>query len=328
MHGKRRGVVRVGVWSAWACGFAVVVGTACGSDDSTRSPRQDQDTAGGGAGADDAGGAAGDGTAPAGGTDSSPSSGAAGGGAEPTPGGAAGIGGAAGVAGDTGATGTAGAAGSAGEDCASVEPVALAGWWTSQCNGYLCNMYIAASGALSNGCTNGQYESGMVEAGGTINTLGEGGPYAAYSTKGTLTRSECGSLTRGYIGQIPPSTGPEVQYSCELTRLPACAATLLEALAGVWDGDCGTETCTTTFTLAGELASSCSNGQGSSGSVNETGAFSDMGGGGGFDDYSTTGVIALNADCKSFLMPYTWQMPPNQGTKHSSQCSYTRHENQ
>jgi hypothetical protein len=205
-----------------------------------------------------------------------------------------------------------------------VEPAAIEGQWTTTCNGYSCQMYFAASGAFSGGCTNGQYESGTVDENGELSTLGEGGPYAAYSTKGPLTRGDCDTLTRDYIGQIPPNTGPEEHYSCELTRVPACAPTLLEALAGEWLANCGNHTCTTTFTLEGAMASTCSNGQHSTGSIDETGAFADTGGGGAFADYSTSGVIALNADCDSFLMPYTWQSPPNQGKKTSAKCSYTR----
>ena len=184
-------------------------------------------------------------------------------------------------------------------------------------------MYIASSGALSNGCSNGQYESGTTDVDGKIDTFGEGGAFGPYSTKGTFSRSGCDALTREYIGQIPPSTGPEMQYSCSMTRLPACGATLLEALAGVWETTCGSSTCTTTVTAEGELASDCSNGQASTGTIDETGAFSDTGGGGAFADYSTTGVIALT-DCDSFSMPYTWQSPPNQGAKHAQQCSYKR----
>lgn len=43
----------------------------------------------------------------------------------------------------------------------------------------------------------------------------------------------------------------------------------------------------------------------------------------GFPAYSTTGVIALT-DCDEFVMPYTYQSPPNQGTKRSAQCTYAR----
>lgn len=326
MHRNTRGLRAVGVWSAWAWGLAVVVATACGSDDSTRAPRKERDTAGAGAGADDESGAAGRGAEAAGGAGGSLSSGAAGG-EGPSPGGTVGDGGSdsAGAPGLT-AAGAAGAAGAPGEDCESAAPAALQGFWTSTCNGYSCTTYVAASGALSNGCTNGQYESGTVEQSGAVSTLGEGGPYAAYSTEGTFTRRDCESVTRDYIAQIPPDTGPEEPYSCELTRLTACAPTLLDALTGAWNGDCGSETCVTTFSVAGEMTSTCSNGQGSTGSVSETGAFSDTGTGGGFPDYSTTGVIALNADCNSFLMVYTWQMPPNQGAKTSSQCSYVRQD--
>jgi hypothetical protein len=320
MHRDKRGLRAVGIWSAWACGFGVVVGTACGSDDSTRAPRKERETAGAGAFADDAGGAAGSGVESTGGAGGSVSTGAAGG-EGPSPGGAVGTGG-------VDAAGAAGAAGAPNEDCQSTGPAALQGWWTSTCNGYSCTTYVAASGALSNGCTNGQYESGTVEQSGAVDTLGEGGPFAAYSTKGTFTRTDCQSVTRDYIGQIPPNTGPEEQFSCELTRSTACAPILLEALAGAWEGDCGNDTCVTTFSVTGEMTSTCSNGQGSTGSVDETGAFSDTGGGGGFSDYSTTGVVALNADCDSLLMVYTWQMPPNQGNKTSSQCSYVRQEDE
>lgn len=325
MHRNKRGLRAVGVWSAWACGLGVVIGTACGSDDSKRAPSKDQDTAGAGAGADDAGGAAGNGAEFAGGAGGTVNT--DGGGEGPSSGGTVGAGAsdAAGTAGMA-AAGAAGAAGAAAEDCESTAPAALQGWWTTTCNGYSCTAYVADSGAMSNGCTNGQYESGTVEQSGAINTLGEGGPYAAYSTTGTFTRNDCESITRDYIAQIPPNTGPEEQYSCELTRLTACAPTLLEALAGAWDGDCGNETCVTTFSVTGEMTSTCSNGQGSTGSVSETGAFSDTGSGGGLPAYSTTGVVALNADCDSFLMVYTWQIPPNQGAKTSSQCSYVRQE--
>lgn len=223
-------------------------------------------------------------------------------------------------------SGAAGEGGAAGEDCASVEPTALRGVWTSDCNGYSCAMTITESGDVGNGCTNGQYETGTL-AEGELNTLGEGGPYQPYSTKGTLTRTACDSVTRDYIGQIPPNTGPEQTYSCVLTRAPSCAPSLLQALAGAWNGACGSSTCVTTITAEGGMTSTCSNGQQSAGTVEETGYFSDVGSGGNFPAYSTTGVIALT-DCDSFVMAYTWQMPPNSGTKTSAKCTYTRQQDQ
>lgn len=225
-----------------------------------------------------------------------------------------------------GSAGASGAAGAAAEDCESLEPSELQGIWMTTCNGYSCAMTITASGAVGNGCTNGQYEYGTL-ADGSLNTLGEGGAFAPYSTKGTFTRTSCDAITRDYVGQIPPNTGPEQSYTCAMTRAPACAPTLLEALAGVWNGTCGgSSTCDTTITAAGEMTSTCNNGQHSAGAVEENGRFSDEGSGGGFPAYSTAGVLALT-DCDTFLMPYTWQSPPNSGNKTSAICTYTRQVN-
>ena len=325
MSGKQRGLAVVGIWSAWACAIAIVASTACGSEDSAIKVRHPGDSAGGGG--DDGNGAAGDGQA-AGGNWGGAGSGTAGGG-EPTTAGAGGSGDAGAAASSAGAAasnaGAAGAAGAPGEDCESLDPGELAGTWTSACNGYTCTINIVASGAISAGCTNGQYESGTIEPTGAITTTGLGGAYPAYSTKGTLTRNDCSTLTRDYVGQIPPNTGPEVSYSCQLSRAADCAPSLLEALEGSWDASCGDgSTCTTTFGVTGEMSSACTNGQHSTGSIDETGAFADVGSGGNFPDYSTAGVIALQG-CDAFVMPYTWQSPPNTGSTTSAKCNYVRH---
>ena len=306
--------------------LALGLSPACGSEDSARKSNPSQpDEAGAGGQGDGSGGMSS--AAPTGGT--AATVGGAAGSAEPDGGAPPATGG----SGDTseagaaaaGAPSLAGAAGSAGasSDCDTLEPVALTGVWSSNCNGYTCRAYFTESGAFGAGCTNGQYETGTL-ADGKLNTTGEGGPYAAYSTKGTLTRLGCDTLKRDYIGQMPPNTGPEQSYSCQMTRGPDCGSTLLETLAGVWNGKCnGNSTCVTTITAEGTMTSTCSNGQASAGSVEETGAFADMGGGGNSADYSTSGVLALSS-CDTFSMPYTWQSPPHQGTKHWSQCTYTR----
>lgn len=317
---RKLGWVRLAVGAAWACGLAVGLSTACGSGDGARKSRPSDQA---GAGGEDANGAAG-----SGGSGVTPEAGAGGVSGSGDPAGESGMAGMpslAGAPGEAGAAGAGGAGGAPTEECDAVTPQALQGFWKTDCNGYSCTMTILASGELAAGCSNGQFESGTLDDDGAIETLGEGGPYAPYSTSGTLTVNSCDSVTRDYIGQIPPNTGTEQTYSCELVRATACAPTLREALAGDWDTSCGSSTCLTTFTLEGEMTSTCSNGQASSGTLEETGAFSDMGGGGGFDDYSTQGVIKLGEDCDSFLMPYTWQMPPHQGALHSAQCSYTRH---
>lgn len=199
---------------------------------------------------------------------------------------------------------------------------------TSPCNGYSCTINIVASGAVAAGCSNGQYESGTIDPTGAITTTGRGGAYAAYSTKGTLTRNECDALTRDYVGQIPPNTGPEVSYSCQWSRAADCAPSLLEALEGSWVATCGAGSqCVTTFSVTGEMSSVCSNGQHSLGSIEETGAFADVGSGGNFPDYSTAGVIALQG-CDAFVMPYTYQIPPNTGTPTSAKCNYARQQDE
>jgi hypothetical protein len=323
---RGRGLWVPSVQAALACGLGLLLSSACGSEDSARQDRKppEQPEAG-------AGGQAGDGTSGRGtsGDAAGPAAGAGGsntvaGSPGEVAGGAAGsdTGGASGGVEAGGAAGASGAGGEAPQDCESVEPSDLQGIWRTDCNGYSCAMTITATGAVGNGCDNGQYEYGTLED-GQVATLGEGGAFAPYSTDGTFTRTACDTVTRDYVGQIPPNTGPEQSYSCQMTRGPACAPTLLQALAGVWDGDCGSSTCVTTLTAAGEISSTCSNGQSSSGTVEETGRFADVGSGGGFPDYSTTGVLAL-IDCDTFLMPYTWQMPPNTGSKTSAQCTYTR----
>jgi hypothetical protein len=223
--------------------------------------------------------------------------------------------------------GAAGAAGGASEDCDSVAADQLAGTWTTNCNGYVCGISITEAGLYGGGCTNGQFETGTL-VDGNLETTGEGGPYAPYSTKGAFTRIDCSALKRDYVGQIPPHTGPEMPYSCQLQRTPDCGSTLLEALAGVWDGTCGDSSkCTSTILADGSLSSTCTNGQHSTGTVEATGAYSDTGGGGGFPDFSTSGVLGLTT-CDAFVMPYTWQMPPHQGQKTSAECSYVRHVEQ
>jgi hypothetical protein len=321
-------LAKVGVWSAWSCVLAMAVATACGSEDGKRTTPRDYDAAGSPGSAGDGGRTAGgDATSEAGASGSTDAG--ASGGSSPSDGGEGGTssGGTATTAAGAptemaGAAGSAGAAG-AGPDCTGVDPESLAGAWTTNCNGYSCWITFTAAGDMSGACTNGQYESGTVDEAGNLVTTGEGGPYPAYSTEGPLTRTSCDGLKRDYIGQIPPFTGPEMNYSCEMTRVEACAPTLLEAFAGTWTTSCGGSTCDTTFTLEGEMSTTCSNGQGSSGNLSETGAFSDEGGGGSFDDYSTTGVVGLTS-CDSFIMPYTYQTPPHQGTKHSQQCVYSR----
>lgn len=319
-------LVRVGVWS-WLLGVAVA--TACGSDDGKRTTTRPDDGAGSPGAAGDAGrdaGGSSNGEAGAGGTPSGE-----GGSSSPTSAGEGGMiagGGTSTTAGAptdiAGAPGNAGAAG-AGNECAAVDPEALAGFWTTDCNGYTCKINIAASGAVSGACTNGQYSSGTIDEDGNFDTAGEGGPYTNYTTEGKLTATECGKATWDYVGQIPAVTGPKTNYSCQIQQTEPCAPSLLEALAGDWKTTCGNSTCVTTFTLDGKMTSTCSNGQSSTGTVTETGAFSDEGGGGNFADYSTTGVIGLTS-CDSFIMPYTYQTPPHQGTKHSQQCAYTRQQ--
>jgi len=303
---SKRSVV---VWGACACLLAFAASTACGSSSSKRNPvPTPEDGAGAGGEADTQAGA-------------TNFSGAGAGAGEAGSAGHA-EGGTGGSSDEAGAAGTA-EAGAAGAACESPEPAALAGVWTTDCNGYTCKLNVAASGLVSTGCSNGQYAKGTLDEDGNMQTLGEGGPFAAFTTKGTLTPTSCESLAYSYEGQTPPETGPKLQYTCTLTRLAACAPTLLQTLAGTWLANCGNSTCTTTFTAAGVMASTCSNGQHSTGSVNEVGAFSDVGSGGNFPDYSTSGVIALS-DCNSLLMPYTFQTPPNQGVKTSAKCSYVR----
>lgn len=232
--------------------------------------------------------------------------------------------GAGGVAGgEAGAGGASGEAGASGSQCLSPSPSQLQGVWTTNCNGYTCKMNIAEAGVLATGCTNGQYSTGTLSEAGAIATSGEGGAFQPFSTEGTLIPTSCDSMKLDYIGQTPPVTGPKLSYSCALTRVPACAPTLLEALAGTWVTTCGNSTCTTVFTAAGGMTSTCSNGQQSSGSIDARGYFSDTGSGGNFPAYSTQGVIALTS-CNTFSMPYTYQTPPNQGNKTSQQCAYTR----
>jgi hypothetical protein len=229
---------------------------------------------------------------------------------------------------EAGATNEAGASGAAGESGCDLEtPIALAGLWSSSCGNYTCTVNIAASGAVSSGCTNGQYSSGTVGETGAIETEGEGGAFDPYSTSGQFTRTGCDSLRIDYTFQMPPHTGTPQANTCTWERRAACDDTLLATLTGTWKTTCGSSTCTTTFTAEGAMSSTCSNGQHSTGSVDETGAFSDTGEGGNFPAYSTKGVIALG-DCDTFLMPYTYQSPPNQGTKHSQQCSYTRQQDE
>jgi hypothetical protein len=307
------------------------VSTACGSDDGKRANPRDYDAAGSPGNAGD-GGSAGSPSSSEAGADGTPDPGSSGagpsvGGQTGSSAGAATEGGTGDVAGSPAIAGEAGAAGAAGAGnaCAGVDGPSLAGVWTTDCNGYSCKITITAEGAMGGGCTNGQYETGTIDDDGVLSTTGEGGPYAAYSTEGPLTRTGCDALTRDYIGQIPPFTGPKLSYSCQLTRTASCAPTLLEAMVGTWETSCGSSTCVTTFTVAGEMSTTCSNGQHSAGSLQETGAFADSGGGGAFSDYSTTGVVALTS-CDTFSMPYTWQSPPNQGVKHSQQCQYSRQQ--
>lgn len=315
---------------AWACSAALAMSAACGSDDGTKKAPRGSGTAGAG-GASDGGSPvnmAGDGATPvAGSGGGSPSSGDAGSGTQTTPSGGEGGGSTAGAGGSgevvAGAAGASGAAGAGGAGCDALDPTALVGVWTTNCNGYTCKMNVAASGKIATGCTNGQYATGTLNDDGTSSTLGEGGPYAAFSTAGAFSALDCSSLKYDYKARIPPNTGTEVSYSCTLTRVSLCQPTLREALAGTWETTCGGSTCSTTFTVNGAMTSTCSNGQHSSGTIDETGAFSDTGSGGNFPDYSTVGVIAPTG-CDSFLMPYTYQTPPNQGTKHAAQCSYVR----
>lgn len=321
-----------------ASAAALVWGAACGSDDGAKKVPRASDTAGAGGDADgrEPMNVAGDGaTAVAGGGAGSGGSSSMAGSAGFVPvggmGGESALGGAGaadaagsgGASGDAGLAGAAGTAGTGGASCEAVDPTALRGTWTTTCNGYTCKMNVAESGDLATGCSNGQYSTGALDGEGGITTLGEGGPYAAFSTAGKFTALDCDSLAYDYKGRIPPLTGPEQSYSCTLTRQTLCKPTLLETLAGTWQTTCGNSTCTTTFGLDGSMTSSCSNGQHSTGSIDETGAFADTGGGGNFADYSTVGVIAPTG-CDTFLMPYTYQSPPNQGTKHAAQCSYTR----
>jgi hypothetical protein len=309
-----------------ACSAALVLSAACGSDDGAKKAPRVDETAGAGGDPKHGVNAAGDGAASAGAGSSN--AGDASGGSRTTPGGAAGVAGASDVAG-AGSEVVAGAAGMAGEgagggaSCEAVDPQALAGVWTTTCNGYTCKLNVAASGAVATACTNGQYAKGTLADDGALATLGEGGIYQPFSTAGNLTALGCGSLAYAYKARTPPSTGPEEDHACTLTPFDLCQATLLETLAGVWETTCGSATCTTTFTAEGGMSSTCSNGQHSSGSIDETGAFSDTGSGGAFADYSTTGVVALTG-CSTMLMPYSWQSPPNQGTKHSAECVYVR----
>jgi collagen type I alpha len=306
-----------------ASGAALVLGVACGSDDGAKTVPRVSDAAGAGG---DAGG-----SEPMNVAGDSATNVAGGGAGNDAVGGQSALGGAgaasavggAGAAGAGGASGEAGLAGAGGASCEAVDPTALRGTWTTTCNGYTCKMNVAESGDLATGCTNGQYSTGTLDGEGGITTLGEGGPYAAFSTAGQFTALGCDSLAYDYKGRIPPLTGPEQAYSCTLTRQVLCKPTLLETMAGTWQTTCGSSTCTTTFGLDGSMSSTCSNGQKSTGSIDETGAFADAGGGGNFADYSTVGVVAPTG-CDTFLMPYTYQSPPNQGTKHSAQCSYTR----
>ncbi|HEX2877623.1 MAG TPA: hypothetical protein VHP33_40520 [Polyangiaceae bacterium] len=323
-------IVRRRLWCVLgASGATLVLGVACGSDDGAKTVRRVSDTAG--AGGDARGGesmnVAGDGaiTVAGGGAGNDAVGGqsALGGAGAAGTAGAADAAGAAGASGEAGLAGAAGMAGAGGASCEAVDPTALRGTWTTTCNGYTCKMNVAESGDLATGCTNGQYSTGTLDGEGGITTLGEGGPYAAFSTAGTLTALDCDSLAYEYQGRTPPLTGSEQPYSCTLTRQALCKPTLLETLAGTWQTTCGNSTCTTTFELDGSMSSTCSNGQHSTGSIDETGAFADAGGGGNFAEYSTVGVIAPTG-CDTFLMPYTYQSPPNQGTKHSAQCSYTR----
>lgn len=330
----------VGVWSVWACGVALAVSGACGSDDGSKKSPQDYDAeagAGGRANGGD-GNANAAGTAPQAGSNGVTEGGTAGNPGE-TSGGApeggqssqsgsggsqsneagAGAAGAAGTVGDAGAAGAAGA----GNTCEVADPNSSEGIWETNCNGYICRANIAANGALSTACTNGQYASGTLVEDGSFQTMGEGGQYDPFSTYGTFTPQGCETLKDDYIGQIPPLTGPEVTYSCTFTRKPDCAPTLLQALAGTWKTTCGNSTCTTIFTAQGGMSSTCSNGQTSTGTIGPSGAFSDTGSGGNQPAYSTTGVVTLS-DCNTLLMPYTYQMPPNQGTKHAQSCTYTR----
>lgn len=312
-----------------ASGAALVLGVACGSDDGSKAVPRVSDTAGAGG---DAGGrepmnVAGDSaTNVAGGgagNDAVGGESAFGGAGAANAGGAGGASGEAGLVGAAGMAGAPGTAGAGGASCEAVDPAALRGTWTTDCNGYTCKMNVAESGDMATGCSNGQYSTGTLDGEGGITTLGEGGPYAAFSTAGQFEALDCDSLAYEYKGRIPPLTGPEQPYSCALTRQPLCKPTLLETLAGTWQTTCGNSTCTTTFGLDGSMTSTCSNGQHSAGSIDETGAFSDTGGGGNFADYSTVGVIAPTG-CDAFSMPYTYQSPPHQGAKHAAQCSYTR----
>lgn len=308
-------------------GAALGLSAACGSDDGAKKAPHASQSAGAGGDSEPRGNAAGDGGAVAGGSSNTAEAGS---GSQTTSGGAAGAAGTtndpgAGGSGEVmaGAAGMSGAAAAGGASCEALDPEALAGVWTTTCNGYTCKLNVAASGAVANGCTNGQYAKGTLDDDGALATLGEGGIYAPFSTTGQLTALDCGSLAYAYKARTPPTTGAEEAYACTLTRFRLCEPTLLETLAGAWETTCGSATCTTVFTTQGGMSSSCSNGQHSTGSIDETGAFSDTGSGGAFADYSSTGVIALTG-CSTMLMPYSWQSPPNQGTKHAAQCVYVR----
>lgn len=307
--------LRASIWALVASGLSVALSTACGSEDSARKGRASPGDAGSG----------GEGPAPGGGGTNEPGSEAGTGGVpsgvagspDPSGGGVPNSGGADGTA---GASGEGNAAGSA--SCDTTAP-SIEGVWTTDCNGYSCWMYFAASGEFANGCSNGQFESGSVDDQGILTTLGEGGTYQPYSTEGPLTRDDCNTLTRDYVGRTPPLTGPEMSYACVLTRAEDCAPSLLETLVGTWTTTCGSSTCSSAIDAQGVMTSTCSNGQTSIGQVEETGVFATTGSGGNYPDYSTAGVIALSS-CDTFEMPYVFQIPPNTGAKTSAECSYTR----
>lgn len=314
------------VWASVSLGLSLagVIASGCGGEDSARvDPRRTNDAGQGGID----GAAAGQPATPRGGSVTqteagSPTQGEGG----SSNGGVGNESGQAGAIAEAGSTNDAGASGAGGESGCDLEtPIALAGLWSSGCGNYTCTVNIAASGAVSSGCSNGQYSSGTIGETGAIQTVGEGGAFGPYSTDGQLTRTGCDSLRVDYTFRMPPNTGTPEANTCTWERKAACADTLLATLAGTWKTTCGNSTCTTTFTAEGAMSSTCSNGQHSTGSVDETGAFSDTGEGGSSAPYSTKGVIALGT-CDTFLMPYTWQSPPNQGTKHSQQCSYTREQ--
>ena len=175
---------------------------------------------------------------------------------------------------------------------------------------------------VSTACSNDQYASGTLDNHGNLATQGEGGPFGPFTTAGDVLPDSCETLQLHYTAQTPPGAGP-VEYTCNFARVPGCAPTLLETLTGKWSASCGSSTCVTTFTAAGVMTSTCSSGQTSTGAIDESGAFADMGSAGGFQPYSTKGVVALN-DCNSFSMHYTFQIPPNQGSKTPAKCAYTR----